>query len=113
MVQGSMFATGGYDHRVHLWTVAKDFSLSCSPQLDLKHKSVVQALLAESDSSEKLLTAGADCVVNVWDVHSEHIVNTINISNSPYQIHSTDLPFCALFEVSAIRDLASRLSNWV
>lgn len=72
---------------------------------------MVQALLAVSDSSEKLLTAGADCVINVWDVHSERLVNTLNISNSPYQVHATDLPSCALFEVSFTRYLVNEASD--
>jgi hypothetical protein len=62
MMQPLMFASGGYDHCVHLWKIEADFS-AAAPQVlaGIKHNSQVQSLLAIRDTSHKLVTAGADC----------------------------------------------------
>lgn len=106
MIHPSLFATGGYDHRVHLWTVPTDVSRTSSQQLAVKHRSLVQALLPIRDTSHKLITAGADCLVNIWDIPSERVANTFNTSNSPHQLHDTSLPFCVLLEVGGTGLLA-------
>lgn len=70
------FITGGYDHAVHLWTLAPSLDPSHVEvdMIDVKHTSTVQSLLAIEDTSTKLLSAGADCAVNIWDLPSERIL---------------------------------------
>ncbi|KAJ6516042.1 WD40-repeat-containing domain protein [Mycena sanguinolenta] len=100
MMQPLMFASGGYDHCVHLWTIKEDLS-SASPQaVAFKHNSQIQSLLAIRDTSHKLISAGADCSVHLWDLSSERVVNTLKPSNSVYHVHSTASPFCTLLEVA-------------
>ncbi|KAJ6599244.1 WD40-repeat-containing domain protein [Mycena vulgaris] len=100
MMQPLLFATGGYDHCIHLWTVQDDF-LSASPEvLNIKHNSQVQSLLAIRDTTHKLVSAGADCSVHIWDLSSERVVHTIKTSNSVYHAHTTTSPFCTLLEVA-------------
>ncbi|KAF8211277.1 WD40-repeat-containing domain protein [Mycena galopus ATCC 62051] len=94
-----MFASGGYDHGVHLWTIKDDLS-SASPQTAHSHNSQIQSLLAIRDTSHKLLSAGADCNVHIWDLSSERVVNTLKPSNSVYHVHPTTSPFCTLLEVA-------------
>ncbi|GLB33619.1 putative WD40 repeats containing protein [Lyophyllum shimeji] len=100
MMQDLQFATGGYDHVVHLWEVKHDFSTASATPLAIKHTSQVQALLAIQDSSHKLVSAGADCNVHFWDLSSERVVNTLRTSNAPYHLHPTASPFCTLLEVA-------------
>ncbi|TRM68274.1 WD40-repeat-containing domain protein [Schizophyllum amplum] len=105
------FATGGYDHSIHLWQL--DRTLSCSPRIlsVIRHASTVQALLPLHDKSSKLITAGADSVVNVYDLPSERVINTFKASVSVYHLHPTSFASCALLEVGhleqqwEIRDL--------
>lgn len=59
----------------------------------------MQSLLPMRDTSHKLVSAGADCTVNVWDLSSERLVNTLKASNSVYQLHPSYSPFCTLWEV--------------
>ncbi|KAJ7904400.1 WD40-repeat-containing domain protein [Mycena olivaceomarginata] len=100
LLQPLMFASGGYDHAAHLWTIKDDLS-SASPQATtIKHSSQIQSLLALRDTSHKLVSAGADCSVNIWDLSSERVVNTLKLSNSVYHLHPTTSPFCTLFEVA-------------
>lgn len=99
MVQPLMFATGGYDHIVHLWDINADFSSATPRQLAIKHNSHIQSLLSLRDTSHKLVSAGADCNVHLWDLSSERIVNTMRTSNSVYHVHKTSSPFCTLSEV--------------
>ncbi|KAK7061596.1 WD-repeats-region domain-containing protein [Favolaschia claudopus] len=100
LMQPLMFASGGYDHAVHIWTINQDFS-SATPELTaIKHNSQVQSLLALMDTSHKLVSAGADCNVHFWDLSSERVVNTLKTSNSAFHLHSTTSPFCTLLEVS-------------
>ena len=68
-------------------------------QLPVKHTALVQSLLPVRDTSHKLVTAGADCKVNIWELASERVVNTFKVSNSVYHIHRTDLPYGLLLEV--------------
>ena len=99
MMQPGMFSTGGEDRRVHLWTIASDPSKTDSRELAMGHSALVQALLPVRDTSHKLVTAGADCKVNVWDLSSERIVNKMRVSNSVYHLHRTEYPSCVLLEV--------------
>ncbi|KAJ7699899.1 WD40-repeat-containing domain protein [Mycena rosella] len=100
MMQPLTFASGGYDHCVHLWTVQDDL-LSASPTvLNIKHNSQVQSLLAIRDTSSKLVSTGADCSAHIWDLSSERVVSTIKTSNSVYHAHPTTSPFCTLLEVA-------------
>ncbi|KAF9008648.1 hypothetical protein BDZ89DRAFT_965042 [Hymenopellis radicata] len=100
-----MFASGGYDHLVHLWNVTPDLSAAHPRALSIKHNSVVQALLSIRDSSHKLISGGADCSFNIFDLASERVVNSIKTSNIVYNLHSlASSPFTTLVEV-AHRDL--------
>lgn len=97
------FVSAGYDHVVQLWSL--DFALTSPPIsciLNVRHNSVIQSMLAIKEGPPKLLSAGADCTVNVYDLRSEHTEHTIRTSNSVYQIHSTDRSECFLLEVSLI-----------
>ncbi|KAG6837933.1 hypothetical protein H0H93_008327 [Arthromyces matolae] len=100
MIHPMQFATGGYDHAVHLWDVKSDLSSASPRTLAIKHNSLVQSLLAIRDTSHKLISAGADCNVHVWDLSSERVVNTLRTSNAPYQLHAMTSPFCTLLEVA-------------
>lgn len=100
MMQPLMFATGGYDHRVHLWDATKSVSQPSPTLLAITHSSLVQSLLPIRDTSHKLVSAGADCNVHLWDLSSERVVNTMKTSNSVYHVHGTSLPFCTLLEVA-------------
>jgi len=104
MTKPGMFASGGYDHRVHLWTIPSNPVRTSSEMLSIKHSSVVNALLPVKDTSHKLLTGGADCIVNVFELSSERVVNTFKTSNSVFQLHPSLSEFCTLLEV-AHRDL--------
>ncbi|KAJ7179814.1 hypothetical protein C8R43DRAFT_970536 [Mycena crocata] len=100
MLHPLMFASGGYDHCVHLWTLKDDFSSASPEKLNITHTSQVQSLLAIHDTSHKLISAGADCNVHSWDLSSERIVSTIKTSNSVYHAHLTTSPFCTLLELA-------------
>lgn len=95
-----MFASGGYDHVVHLWTLKNDITTSTAVKLAVKHNSIVQTLLPMRDSSHKLLSGGADSSVHVWDLSSERVVNNFKTSNSVYNAHATSSPYCTLIEAS-------------
>lgn len=110
MMQPLMFATGGYDHVIHLWEVKPDFSAASPKVLAMKHNSVVQSLLSFRDTSHKLMSGGADCTINVYDLASERVVNTLKTSNIIYNSHTTSSPFCTLTEV-AHRDLQFELRD--
>ncbi|KAG6832971.1 hypothetical protein H0H92_004855 [Tricholoma furcatifolium] len=100
MMHAMQFATGGYDHAVHLWDIKPDLSEAFERPLAIKHTSQVQSLLAIRDTSHKLLSAGADCNVHIWDLSSERVVNTLKPSNATYHLHATTSPFCTLLEVA-------------
>ncbi|KAJ7742442.1 WD40-repeat-containing domain protein [Mycena maculata] len=100
MMQPLTFISGGYDHSIHLWTVKDDLSSATPAALNIKHNSLVQSLLAIRDTSHKLVSAGADCSVHIWDLSSERVVNTLKPSNSVYHVHPTTSPFCTLLEVA-------------
>ncbi|KAJ7068101.1 hypothetical protein C8F01DRAFT_1049977 [Mycena amicta] len=95
-----LFASGGHDHNVHLWKLEEDFSSATPQLLDIKHSSLVQSLLGVVDTSRKLVSAGADCSVNLYDLSSQRVVNTLRTSNSVYHLHPTPSPFCSLFELA-------------
>jgi len=100
MKQPFLFASGGYDHCVHLWRLKDDLSTPSPEPLSIKHNSQVQSLLGIYDTSNKLISAGADCCVHVWDLSSERNVNTFRTSNSVYHVHPTPSPFCTLLELA-------------
>lgn len=94
------FVTGGYDHAVRVWSLGEGMQHASDIPLDIKHSSLVQSLLHLEDTGQKLVTAGADCCVNVWDMPSQTALNTIKTSNSVYHVHRTPIPHTILFEVS-------------
>ena len=102
MLQPGTFATGGYDHRVHLWEVPEDVSKATARELAIRHTSCVHTLLPVRDVSRKLVTAGADCRVNVYELASERVVNTFKVSNPVYHLHDVRLPYSILLEVSGL-----------
>ncbi|KAI0370286.1 hypothetical protein BV20DRAFT_1036035 [Pilatotrama ljubarskyi] len=101
MKQPYVFATGGYDHCVHLWQLSGGLPSSDPPiSLAIRHTAVVQSLLAIRDTSQKLVTASADCSVNIFDLSSLRVVNTLKVSNSVYHVHPTMSEFCTLLEIA-------------
>ncbi|KIP12819.1 hypothetical protein PHLGIDRAFT_136398 [Phlebiopsis gigantea 11061_1 CR5-6] len=95
-----MFVTGGRDHRVHAWTIPEDPTKTSAQEISIKHTAMVQSLLPIRDTSHKLVTAGADCRVNIWDFASTRVVNTFKVSNSVFHLHSATIPYCTLLEVA-------------
>lgn len=102
MMHSMMFASGGYDHAVHLWDASQDVSRPTPSPLAIRHTSTVQTLLAIRDTSHKLVSGGADCNVHIYDLSSERVVNTLKTSNSVYHAHEAISPFCTLLEVSSV-----------
>ena len=98
MSQPGTFATGGYDHLVHLWSLSDTYQPAATP-LAIRHTSVVQSLLAVRDTSDKLLSGSADCSVSVFDLAAERVINLLKLSNSVYHVHPVMSAFCALLEV--------------
>ncbi|KAI9067557.1 WD40 repeat-like protein [Trametes sanguinea] len=111
MNEPDMFATGGYDHMVHLWSISAGRPPTPSEPLAIKHTSMIQSLLALRDTSRKLVSASADCSVNVFDLPSERVVNTLKLSNSVYHVHPTNSQSCVLLEV-AHRELQFELRDY-
>ncbi|KAI0723393.1 hypothetical protein C8Q76DRAFT_615045 [Earliella scabrosa] len=97
MSQPGTFATGGYDHLVHLWSLSDTYQPAATP-LTIRHTSVVQSLLAVRDTSDKLLSGSADCSVSVFDLAAERVINLLKLSNSVYHVHPVMSAFCALLE---------------
>lgn len=83
MLQPLKFATGGFDHAVHLWDINEELSASCGNPLVIKHTAPVHSLLSICDSSHKLLSAGADCTANVYDLSSERVSDMLSCINKP------------------------------
>jgi len=94
------FASGGYDHRVHIWDIAQDLSGASGVELAIRHNSTIYSLLPIMDTSHKLVSAGADCRVSIFDMSAERVVQATKLSCSPYHVHKTDSAFCILLEVS-------------
>lgn len=99
--RGEDFVTGSYDHQVHVWSLRNGTSsiYSAPKLLNIKHTSAVQSLVCIRDTSHKVVTASADCSVNLWDLSSERVVRTIKVSNSVYHVHELENPFCTLLEI--------------
>ncbi|RPD74442.1 WD40 repeat-like protein [Lentinus tigrinus ALCF2SS1-7] len=95
--QAGSFATGGYDHIVHRWSLEEH--LATPARLPIRHTSTIQSLLHLRDSSDKLLSGSADCSVTVYDISAERVINSLKLSNSVYQVHAAPSPSCALLEV--------------
>ncbi|KAI6134882.1 hypothetical protein EV401DRAFT_1901582 [Pisolithus croceorrhizus] len=100
MLQPLKFASGGYDHQIHLWSMDDDLSHASSVQLTVRHTSMIHSLLPIRDTSHKLVSAGADRNVHLWDLCSERVARTLKTSNTPHNIHRTESPFCTLLEVA-------------
>ncbi|GJE84668.1 WD40 repeat-like protein [Phanerochaete sordida] len=111
MLQPGAFATGGYDHKVHLWNAPGDVTQATARELPLRHSACVHALLPVRDTSHKLLSAGADCRVGVYELASERVVHAFKVSNAVYHLHDAGLPYCALFEV-AHRELQFEMRDY-
>lgn len=100
MLQPMKFASGGYDHQIHLWSMDDDLSRASSVQLAVRHTSMIHSLLPIRDTSHKLVSAGADRNIHFWDLCSERVARTLKTSNTPHNIHPTESPFCTLLEVA-------------
>jgi len=106
-----MFVSGGYDRTVQLWTVDESLSSARSLSLAIHHNSIVNSFATIKDTSLKVVSAGADCLVNIWDFASEHTIKTMRTSSMVYHVHSTVRPECILFEV-AHRDSQFELHDY-
>ncbi|EIW82208.1 hypothetical protein CONPUDRAFT_81745 [Coniophora puteana RWD-64-598 SS2] len=101
MLHPGMFASGGHDHRVHLWSFDDEPGHPpVAEQLSIRHTSVIHSLLSIRDTSHKLVSVGADCSTHLWDLASQRVVHSLKTSNTPYHAHKTDSPFCTLLEVA-------------
>ncbi|KAF8138185.1 hypothetical protein EV363DRAFT_1313358 [Boletus edulis] len=94
------FASGGYDHRVHLWDIAQDLSGASGVELAIKHTSLIHSLLPVMDTSHKLVSVGADCDVPIYDMSAERVEQILKTSCTPYHAHNIDSRSCTLLEVS-------------
>jgi hypothetical protein len=104
MMQPLSFATGGVDHAIHIWNVDRNLQATCSASpLAIKHTSKILSLLPIRDSSHKLVSSGADCKVNVYDLSSERVVNMIMLSNPGFHIHRLENPSTILFQVRPLQ----------
>jgi WD40 repeat protein len=100
MMQPLSFATGGADHAIHIWNVDHNLQTTRSGlPLAIKHTSLIHSLLPIQDSSHKLVSSGADCNVNVYDLTSERVVNAIKLSNPGFHVHRTGNPSNLLIQV--------------
>lgn len=100
MTQPLSFATGGADHAIHIWNVDHNLQATCSAlPLAVKHTSQILSLLPIHDTSHKLVSSGADCSVNIYDLASERVVNMIKLSNPGFHIHHLENPWTLLIQV--------------
>ncbi|KAF9221857.1 hypothetical protein BS17DRAFT_784080 [Gyrodon lividus] len=100
LTQPFKFASGGHDHRVHLWDVTQDLSGASAIGLPIKHTSMITSLLPVVDTSHKLISVGADCNIHLWDMSAERVAHSFKTSSIPYHVHKTDSRFCTLLEVA-------------
>jgi len=100
MMQPFSFATGGADHAIHIWNIDHNLQVARSESpLAIRHTSLVHSLLPIRDSSHKLVSSGADCNINVYDLSSERVVNIIKLSNPGFHIHHSGNPSTLLVQV--------------
>jgi len=118
MMQPLSFATGGADHAIHIWNVDHDLQTTCSVSpLAITHTSSIYSLLPIRDSGYKLVSSGADCNVNVYDLLSERVINTIKLSNPAFHVHHSGNPSTLLIQTAhrehqfEIRDLRRKYIN--
>lgn len=104
MMQPFSFATGGADRAIHIWNVDHNLQVAC-PELPLaiRHTSLIHSLLPIRDSSYKLVSSGADCNINVYDLSSERVVNLIKLSNPGFHVHHSGNPSTLLVQVCLLR----------
>ncbi|KAF8845686.1 hypothetical protein BDN67DRAFT_986812 [Paxillus ammoniavirescens] len=100
LTQPLKFASGGHDHRVHLWDVTQNLSGASTTELAIKHTAMINSLLPITDTSHKLASIGADCNIHLWDMSAERVAYSFKTSSIPYHAHKTDSPFCTLLEVA-------------
>lgn len=94
------FASGGYDHRVHIWDIAQELSGASAVELAIKHTSLIHSLLPIVDTSHKLVSVGADCNISIYDMSAERVAQTLKTSCIPYHAHKAPFQSCTLLEVS-------------
>ncbi|KAF9649641.1 WD40 repeat-like protein [Thelephora ganbajun] len=118
MMQPLSFATGGADHAIHIWNVDHNLQIVYSESpLAVKHTSKIYSLLPIWDSSQKLVSSGADYNVNVYDLPSERVINIIKLSNPGFHIHHSGSLSTLLIQTAhrehqfEIRDLRTRATN--
>jgi WD40 repeat protein len=93
------FASGGYDKRVHLWTVADDGSPPVSTSVPVVHNSVVQALVYRP--SDHCLMSGAGSLIYRTDLRHTHRPKIFRLSNVVHHIHiHPQEPNLAILEVN-------------
>ncbi|KIK81868.1 hypothetical protein PAXRUDRAFT_832556 [Paxillus rubicundulus Ve08.2h10] len=100
LTQPLKFASGGHDHRVHLWDVTQNVSGASATELAIKHTAMINSLLPITDTSHKLVSIGADCNIHLWDMSAERVARSFKTSSIPYHAHKIDSPFCTLLEVA-------------
>ncbi|KLO12840.1 WD40 repeat-like protein, partial [Schizopora paradoxa] len=105
------FITGGYDRAIELWTVEKSLCSAVSVSLTIHHHSTIYSLTTLKDTSQKVVSSGADCIVNIWDLASERTIKSLRTSNMVYHVHATERPGCVLYEV-AHRDSQFELHDY-
>lgn len=103
MMQPLSFATGGADHAVHLWNIDHNLQTTYSSPLVITHTSLIHSLLPICDSSHKLVSSGADCSVNVYDLSSERVMDVIKLSNPAFHVHRTGSPSTLLIQVCLLK----------
>lgn len=104
MMQPLSFATGGADHTIHIWNIDPNLQTTHSERpLAIRHTSLIHSLLPIQDTSPKLVSSGADCSVNIYDLPSERVVNTIKLSNPGFHVHRPGIPSTLLIQVRQLR----------
>jgi WD40 repeat protein len=79
------FASGGYDKRVYLWTVADDGSSPVSTSVPIAHSSFVQALVYQP--SDHCLMSGAGSRLHRTNLRHIHPSKDFRLSNVLHHIH--------------------------
>ena len=100
MMQPLSFATGGADRAIHMWKIDHNLQTTYSEApLAIRHTSLIYSLLPILDSGHKLISSGADCNLNVYDLSSERVVKSIKLSNPAFHVHQAGNPSTLLIQV--------------